>query len=101
MSRATWTFLGLGVLSYAFKAAGPLLFGGRRLPPAVERLAALIPGPLLAALVMTSAFVTAGRFQADARIAGLVAASIALWRGASFIVVVLVAAATTALVRLV
>lgn len=101
MSPATWTFLGLGLVSYAFKAAGPLLFGGRRMPPALERLAALIPGPLLAALVMTSAFVTAGRFQVDARIAGLVAASIALWRGANFVVVVLVAAAATALVRLV
>ena len=100
MSRATWTFLGLGLVSYAFKSAGPLLFGGRRMPPAFERFATLIPAPLLAALVMTSAFVASGRFQVDARLAGLVAAAIALWRGADFIVVVVVAAAATALVRM-
>lgn len=99
MSAATWTFLGLGLLSYGLKAAGPLLLGGRPMPPALDRLAALIPGPLLAALVMTSAIVSSGRFVLDARLAGLAVAAVALWRGANFVVVVVVAALATALVR--
>ena len=99
MSPAVWTFLGLGLVSYAFKAAGPLLVGGRRMPPALDRFASLIPGPLLAALVMTSAIVADGRFVLDARVAGLAAAAIALWRGANFVVVVIVAAVVTAVVR--
>lgn len=99
MSAATWTFLGLGLVTYALKSAGPLLLGGRRMPRSLERFAALIPGPLLAALVMTSAIVTAGKFQFDARLVGLAAAAIALWRGANFVVVVIVAAAATALAR--
>ena len=99
MSAAGWTFLALGLVSYALKAAGPLALGGRKMPPALDRFAALVPGPLLAALVMTSAIVSAGRFDFDARLAGLAAAAVALWRGAGFVVVVIVAAAVTALVR--
>lgn len=99
MSAATLTFLGLGLLSYLFKAAGPLVLGGRRLPPVVERLASLVPAPLLAALVLTSAVVDSGRFSFDARLAGLVAAAVALRFKANFIVVVVVAALATAAVR--
>lgn len=99
MSAATLTFLGLGLVSYLFKAAGPLIMGGRRLPPALERLAALVPAPLLAALVLTSTMVVSGRFVIDARLAGLAAAAVALRFRANFVIVVLVAAATTAGVR--
>jgi branched-subunit amino acid transport protein len=99
MSPATLTLLGLGLVSYALKAAGPLILGDRRLPPAVERLMALVPAPLLAALVLTSAFVDSGSFVVDARVAGLAAAAIALHLRANFFVVVVVAAATTAALR--
>lgn len=99
MTAATLTFLGLGLVSYLFKAAGPLVLGGRRLPPVVERLASLVPAPLLAALVLTSAAVSSGTFRFDARLAGLLAAAIALRYRANFVVVVLAAASATAVVR--
>jgi branched-subunit amino acid transport protein len=99
MTAATLTFLGLGLLTYLLKATGPLLLGGRRLPATLERLASMVPAPLLAALVLTSAVVASGRFVFDARLAGLAAAAVALRLRANFVVVVAVAAAATAAVR--
>ena len=69
--------------------------------PAVRRFAALAPVALLAAL---TALQTLGHgahgLAVDARAAGLLAAGVALWRRAPFLVVVLVAVAVTALFRL-
>jgi uncharacterized membrane protein len=99
VSAAVVTLVGLGIASYLLKSAGPLLLGGRSLPPVVERTAALLPGPLLAALVLTSAVVDGNSFRFDERIGGLVAAAVALRFRMNFVVVVLVAAGTTALLR--
>ena len=99
MSVAVVTILGLGIASYLLKSAGPLVLGGRSLPPAVERVTALLPGPLLGALVLTSTIVDGTAFRFDARIGGLLAAAVALRLRLNFVVVVLVAAATTALLR--
>jgi branched-subunit amino acid transport protein len=91
--------LAIGV--YAFKSAGPLLLGSRKLPPLVERIAQLAPAGLLAALVMVAAFKVDGQraLRIDARAVGLVFACLALWRKQGFIVVVLVAAIVTAVAR--
>jgi branched-subunit amino acid transport protein len=91
--------LAIGV--YAFKSAGPLLLGSRKLSPLVERIAQLAPAGLLAALVMVAAFKVDGQraLTIDARAVGLAAACVALWRKQGFIVVVLVAAVTTAIAR--
>jgi branched-subunit amino acid transport protein len=99
MTAAAVTILGLGIVSYMLKAAGPLLLGSRKMPPWFDRVATLSPGPLLAALVLTSAVVADRAFIFDARIAGLGAACVALWRGAGFVTVVIVAALATAAVR--
>lgn len=91
----------LGISVYAMKAAGPLVLGNRRLPAAVERAAQLTPAGLLAALVVVAAFKLDGHraLTLDARAVGLAAAGVALSRKAGFIVVVLAAAAATALAR--
>lgn len=99
MSPAVVTFLGLGVVTYLFKSTGPLLLGGRRLPASMERVVGLVPAPLLAALVMVSTVTSGDRFQLDARLAGLVAAAVALRLKANFLVAVVVAAGITALFR--
>lgn len=99
MSAATITFLGLGLATYALKAAGPVLLGGRSLPPAFERVAGLVPASLLGALVLTSAAVSGPAFVVDARLLGLAAAAVALRLRANFVVVVLVAAGVTAAAR--
>ncbi len=88
--------------TYVLKATGPLVLGGdRRLPVWLERVAVLLPAPLLAALVVTSGAVEDQALVADARLVGLAVAAIALWQRAPFVVVVIAAAAATALFRLV
>lgn len=92
----------LAVGTYVLKATGPVLLGGaRRLPTWLEQVAVLLPAPLLAALVITSSVVDERALTADARLVGLGVAAVALWRRAPFVVVVIGAAAATALVRLV
>lgn len=91
----------LSVTAYALKAIGFAVVGGRSMPAVVERCLALIPASLLAALVVKDTFTVANELVFDARAAGLAVAVVAVWRRAPFIVVVIVAMAATALVRLV
>jgi hypothetical protein len=84
---------------FALKVAGwslPVrLLDGERL----QRAATLLPLALLAALVVVQTFGDGRSLVTDARAAGLAAAGVAVLRRAPFIVVVLVAAATAAVVR--
>jgi branched-subunit amino acid transport protein len=68
--------------------------------PFVRRLADLIPVALLGALVAVQALSTGQRLHPDARLAGVAVAVVALLARAPFLVVVVVAASTTALLRL-
>ena len=91
----------LAVGSYALKAAGLVLLRGRRLPPFLDEVLLLLPAALFGALILTSTLGGDRALTIDARVVGVAAAAVAVWRRAGFIVVVLVAAATTALVRLI
>jgi branched-subunit amino acid transport protein len=96
----TWTLvLVLAAGSYAFKVAGLVVIGSRRLPPALERCLALVPAALISALVVMNTFSTGNELVLDARAAGVTAAAIAAWRRAPLIVVIVLGAAVTALVR--
>lgn len=99
MSTAAIVIVGLGIGTYALKAAGPLLLGGRRLPDRVERVAQQLPAALLASLVVVSTVAADRALFVDARLAGVVAAGVALRLRAPFIVVVAVAVAVTGGVR--
>jgi branched-subunit amino acid transport protein len=68
--------------------------------PYVRRLADLIPVALLGALVAVEALSTGQRLTPDARLAGVAVGFAALLARAPFLVVVVAAAVTTALVRL-
>jgi branched-subunit amino acid transport protein len=68
--------------------------------PFVRRLADLIPVALLGALVAVQALSTGQRLYPDARLAGVAVAVVALLARSPFLVVVVVAASTTALLRL-
>jgi branched-subunit amino acid transport protein len=85
--------------AYAFKVLGFIVFGGRTLPPVVERCLALIPVALIAALVVKDTFSVGQHLQLDARAAGVGCAVLAAWRRAPLIVVIVVGAAVTAGVR--
>ena len=99
MSAPTVTLLLLGLGTYALKAAGPILIGGRPLPTWMSRLADLAPAALLGALVATSTFITGDDYALDARAVGLLTAVVALRLKAPFVVMVVLAAAATALTR--
>jgi branched chain amino acid efflux pump len=99
MSRVWVTILGLAAATVAIKASGPLLVGGRSLPPLALRLIALMAPALLAALVVTQTFAREGELTLDARAAGLAAAAIAVALRASLLVTMAAAALTTAGLR--
>ena len=101
MSDAWIVVVLVGAFTIAFKAAGPVLLGGRTLPARLSGAVELLAPSLLAALVVTQAVGGKGGIVLDARLVGLAAAVVALALRAPLIVVVLVAALATALVRLV
>ncbi len=85
---------------YALKLAG-LSVPDRVLDrPLVRRVADLIPVALLGALVAVQAFSSGQDLTVDARLVGLGAGFVALLLRAPFLVVVTVAAVSTALTRL-
>jgi branched-subunit amino acid transport protein len=98
------TWLGIvvaGVGCYLLKLAG-LSVPERVLErPLVDRVADLLPVALLSALIAVQVVASGHDLVLDARLVGLGAAFVALLLRAPFIVVVLVAAASAALVRLV
>jgi branched-subunit amino acid transport protein len=96
----TWpAVLALALGTYAMKAAGPLVLGGRRLPDEIQTLFALLAVTLLSALIAISTFASGQHLQLDARAAGLVAAAAAVALRAPFVVVVVLAAAVAAAMR--
>ena len=96
----SWTaLLTLSAVSYALKAAGPLLAGGRHLRPGVRRVLDLVAVPLLAALIAVQTIGSGHRLVIDARAAALAVAGVLVWRRAPFLFVVLAAAVTAALLR--
>ncbi|WP_329173473.1 AzlD domain-containing protein [Streptomyces sp. NBC_01477] len=90
----------LGAGTFAFRFAGPVLRSRVTLPPRAERLVGVAVVVLLAALVATSALTDAHAFAGPARPAGVAVGALCAWRGAPFLAVVLAAAATTAVLRL-
>lgn len=115
----SWTaILTLAAGAYLFKAIGLLVLG-----PLLDRseptgaganpdgpepgggwplqLGQLLPPALLAALVVNQTVVSGQDLVVDARLAGVAAGAVAVWRGAPFWLVLVIAAATTAALRLV
>jgi branched-subunit amino acid transport protein len=91
--------LALAAASYALKALGPVVLGTREIPATVRPLLDLAAVPLLAALVLVQTVSTDGAFAIDARLPALGVAALLVWRRAPFLVVVLAAAATAAVLR--
>jgi hypothetical protein len=84
------------------KATGPALIGDkRRLPSWLGSSAELFPRLILAVLVATQTFSEGRHLVLDARAAGLAVAALAVVLRAPIPIVLLVAVATTAAVRLI
>lgn len=90
----------VGAATMVFKAAGPVLLGTRQLPPRVASVVEVLAPAMLAALVVTQAIGGDREIILDERLAGVAAAGVAVWLRAPLLAVMVVAAATAALIRL-
>jgi uncharacterized membrane protein len=85
--------------TYVEKLLGYLLPQGILERESVRRMTGLLPVSLLAALVAVQTFASDQKFLIDARVLGLGVAVVALLLRAPFLVVIIAAAASTALIR--
>lgn len=83
----------------AIKAAGPLLAGGRDLPPRVVAVVALLAPALLAALVVTETFGGNRSLVIDERAIGVAVAGLVLALRGPVLIAVALAVVATALAR--
>ena len=97
----TWLLVGVvGVVTMAFKASGPVLLGGRRLPERVSAVVDVLAPAMLAALVVTQTVGGDRELVLDERLLGVAVGAVAVLLRAPLVVVMTAAAATAALVRL-
>lgn len=95
-----WMIVLVGAFgTFVLKAIGYVLPESWLAHPKVQRVSALIPVALLSALIVVNTFAIKQHLQIDARLAALIVAFIALRLKAPFVVVVVLAAATAALLR--
>jgi len=90
----------LALGTYGFRLAGVLMHGRLKLPAPLARALPLAATALLGALIATAALTQSGGFAGWARPAGVLAGLVAALCRLPFIAVVVIAAATTALLRL-
>ncbi|MFD9330961.1 AzlD domain-containing protein [Streptomyces sp. NPDC060065] len=97
---SVWIAIGATAVGcYVVKLIGLLIPAGVLERPLVQRLAALLPVALLAALTAQQTFADGHVLVVDAKAAGLAAAAVALILRAPFLLVVAAAVVVTAGVR--
>ena len=99
MTSVWITIVAVAFARAAIKAVGPVMVGGRDLPPRVVAVVALLAPALLAALVVTETFGEERHLVLDERAAGVAVAGVALTLRASVLVAVALGAVATALIR--
>lgn len=99
MSLWIWILLAC-VISYLTKLAGYLVPARLMENPRMTRVAGTLTIGLLASLTAVNTFSSGQALMLDARLAALLAAGVALWLRAPFLVVVLVGAGAAAVARL-
>jgi len=99
---AIWLMIAaLALATAVLKLVGPLALGGRPMRAGAFAIVEMLASALLAALVVVETFGHGRSLTVDARVLGVAFAAVALWRRAPMTVVVVGAAAVTALARLV
>jgi branched-subunit amino acid transport protein len=95
-----WALIALcAAVTAVIKAAGPVALGGRDLPEAFSSVIKLMAPALLAALVCVQIFSDGDRWAVSEDTVGVAVAGVALWRGASVVIGVVLAAVVTAGLR--
>jgi branched-subunit amino acid transport protein len=97
----TWiVVIVVSIVTIVIKALGPMLLGGKPLPQGITGAVVLLAPALLAALVVTQTVgTTTDGVVVDGRLAGVAAAGVGIAARQSVLVVVVLAAGVTALVR--
>ena len=93
------TIIAVALANAAIKATGPMLVGGRDLPPRAVAVIALLAPALLAALVVTETFGEDRHLVLDERAIGVAVAGLMLALRAPVLIAVALAAVATALTR--
>jgi branched-subunit amino acid transport protein len=101
MSRVWIVVLVVGAVTMVFKAAGPVFIGRRQLPARIQPVVALLAPVMLMALVAVQTFAHGEAVVVDARVPGVAAAAVSVWRGAPIVAAMAIAAVVTGLLRLV
>ena len=100
MSEAVIVIAVLAVSTIAIKASGPVLLGGRDLPPRALAVLGLLAPALLAALTAVEGLsAEGGTLHVDARTAGVGAAALAVAMRAPMAVTIAIAAGVAAGLR--
>ncbi|MGH3065963.1 MAG: AzlD domain-containing protein [Gaiellaceae bacterium] len=99
MSDAWIVVVLVGLITIAFKAAGPVFLGRRGMPLRLQSVVDLLAPVMLMALVATQTFGGDEELEVDARIPGVAAAAVAVWLRAPVVVAMAIAGAVTAAVR--
>ena len=99
MSTTAALIGGCAVVTFAIKAAGPLLVGDRELPASAYAVISLLAPALLTALVVTQALAHGHHLHVGAQTAGVAAGGLVAWRFGSIVGCVVVAAGVTAGLR--
>lgn len=96
-----WLVIATVVGCYLLKLAGYLIPSRVLEHGPTRRAVELLPVALLAALVVVEAVANGRHYDIDwPRLAGFAIGAVAVWRKAPFLVIVVIAAVTTALLRL-
>ncbi len=96
----TWiAVLAAGAISYLLKLSGFLVPAEKFEHPRVQRVLALMPAALLAALVVVQTVSDGARLVVDARVAAVAVAAVALLLRLPFLVVIVLAGLTAAGLR--
>jgi len=97
-----WVLIGgCAALTVLIKACGPVLLGGRELPPWFGRVVLLLAPSLLCALVVTSVLASGRSWSVGAHTVGVAVAAVMLWRRHSLLLSVFVAVVITAGLRVI
>lgn len=97
---APWVaIVAVALASAAIKAAGPVLVGGKPLPPQALAFVAMLAPALLAALVVNETFGEEGALVLDERALGVAVAGVAIALRAPMLLALVLAVVVTTLVR--
>jgi uncharacterized membrane protein len=91
--------IGASALAFAFKYIGQSIPQSVLTNPRIAKIADLIPTALLAGLVAVQTFASKTELVVDHRIAGVVVAAVALYLRANFLVMLIAATLTSALLH--